>query len=135
MRACRPKAAIPLSATIGAYAAFCALYRRVGVDSSVVTGISSVDEKAIPASDCGPRKDARRSFLFFDTKQLRRLGIVIEDRKPSTDPAEADRRYRDAALGAPVFAPAVGNLPQAWFVASALCRNERGNPRLGEAGS
>jgi hypothetical protein len=69
-----------------------ALYRRVGVDSLVVTGISSVDENSIPASDCGPRKDARRSFLFFDTKQLRRLGIVIEDGEPSTDPAEADRR-------------------------------------------
>jgi hypothetical protein len=68
-----------------------ALYRRIGVDSLVVTGMSSVDEDAIPASDCGRRKGARRSVLFFDMKQLRRLGIVIEEGKPSTDPSEADR--------------------------------------------
>jgi hypothetical protein len=68
-----------------------ALYRRVGVDPLVVTGMSSVDEDAIPASNCGGRKGAPRSALFFDMKQLRRLGIVIERGKPSTDPVEADR--------------------------------------------
>jgi hypothetical protein len=68
-----------------------ALYRRVGVDPLVVTGMSSVDEDAIPASDCGRRKGVARSAFFFDMKQLRRLGIVIEQGKPSTDPAEADR--------------------------------------------
>lgn len=68
------------------------LYRRAGVDPLVVTGMSSVDEKAIPASDCGPRKGARRSVLFFSMKQLRWLGIVIEEGKPSTDPSDADQR-------------------------------------------
>lgn len=68
-----------------------ALYRRAGVDPLVVTGMSSVDENAIPASRCGPRQGARRSVLFFSLKQLRQLGIVIEEGKPSTDPAEADR--------------------------------------------
>lgn len=69
-----------------------ALYRRVGVDPLVVTGMSSVDEKAIPASDCGRRAGATRSFLFFDLKQLRRLGVVIAEGTPSTDPSEVDRR-------------------------------------------
>jgi hypothetical protein len=69
-----------------------ALYRRVGVDSLVVTGMSSVREDAIPASRCGARKGAPRSVLFFDVKQLRRLGIVIEEGMPSTDPVEADRK-------------------------------------------
>ena len=83
-----------------------ALYRRVGVDSLVVTGMSSVDEKAIPVSGCGTRKDAQRAFLFLNTKQLRRLGIVIEDGKPSIDPSEADRRlaqfgFRFTACAAP----------------------------------
>jgi ATP-dependent protease ClpP protease subunit len=68
-----------------------ALYRRAGVDALVVTGMSSVDENAIPASDCGPRKGARRAVLFFSLNQLRRLGIVIEEGRPSTDPDEADR--------------------------------------------
>lgn len=68
-----------------------ALYRRIGVDPLVVTGMSSVDEEAIPASDCGSREGAPRSLLFFNMKQLRRLGIMIERGKPSTDPAEADR--------------------------------------------
>ena len=69
-----------------------ALYRRAGVDARVVTGIPSVDEEAIPASDCGARKGAKRAFLFFDAKQLRRLGIAVEDGRPETDPVEADRR-------------------------------------------
>jgi hypothetical protein len=69
-----------------------ALYRRVGVDPLVVTGMSSVDEQAIPATQCGRRKGAPRSVLFFDMKQLRRLGIAIGRGKPSTDPAEVDRR-------------------------------------------
>ncbi|HET9638293.1 MAG TPA: hypothetical protein VFP12_03720 [Allosphingosinicella sp.] len=68
-----------------------ALYRRVGVDTLVVTGMSSVDEEAIPASDCGRRKGVARSAFFFDMKQLRRLGILIEQGKPSTDPDETDR--------------------------------------------
>lgn len=68
-----------------------ALYRRAGVDPLVVTGMPSIDEEAIPASDCGRRQGAPRSTLFFDMKQLRRLGIVIERGKPSTDPSEADR--------------------------------------------
>jgi hypothetical protein len=83
-----------------------ALYRRIGVDPLVVTGISSVDETAIPASACGPRNGARRAFLFFDTKQLRRLGIRIEQGKPATDPAEVDRSlahfgFRFAACAVP----------------------------------
>jgi hypothetical protein len=68
------------------------LYRRVGVDPLVVTGMGRVDEEAIPASDCGSRKGARRSTLFFDVEQLHRLGIVIEEGRPSTDPSEVDRR-------------------------------------------
>jgi ATP-dependent protease ClpP protease subunit len=69
-----------------------ALYRRIGVDPLVVTGMPSVDEQAIPAADCGRREGAPRSVLFFDMKQLRRLGIVIGHGKPSTDPSDADRR-------------------------------------------
>jgi hypothetical protein len=69
-----------------------ALYRRVGVDPLVVTGMPSVDEKAIPPSRCGPRNGSARSFLFFDTGQLRKLGIAIRRGKPSTDPADVDRR-------------------------------------------
>lgn len=68
-----------------------ALYRRIGVDPLVVTGMSSVDEKAIPASDCGRRAGAKRSFLFFDMKQLRRLGVVISQGTPAIDPSEVDR--------------------------------------------
>lgn len=87
-----------------------ALYRRVGVDPRVVTGMSSVDEEAIPASDCGGRKGAPRSTLFFDMKQLRRLGIVIERGKPSTDPADTDRRL--SQFGFPFTACAA---PAAYF--------------------
>jgi hypothetical protein len=76
-----------------------ALYRRVGVDPLVVTGMSSVHEDAIPASRCGPRKGARRSVLFFDIKQLRRLGIVIAEGKPLTDPVEADQALARFGFG------------------------------------
>jgi hypothetical protein len=82
-----------------------ALYRRVGVDPLVVTGMPFVDEEAIPAADCGSRKGAPRSTLFFDTTQLRRLGIVIERGEPSTDPSEADQRL--SRFGFPFTACAV----------------------------
>jgi hypothetical protein len=83
-----------------------ALYRRAGVNPLVVTGMVSVDENAIPASACGPRKDAPRSVLFFNLKQLRRLGIMIEEGEPATDPAETDRSlaqfgFRYTACAAP----------------------------------
>jgi hypothetical protein len=76
------------------------------VDPLVATGMSSVDEEAIPASDCGRRAGAEREFLFFDMKQFRRLGIAIEEGLPSTDPAEVDRSlaqfgFRFTACAAP----------------------------------
>lgn len=92
-----------------------ALYRRAGVDSLVVTGMPSVDEEAIPASDCGQREGAPRSTLFFDMKQLRRLGIVIERGKPSTDPSEADRRL--SRFGFPFTACAA---PATYFSAKSM---------------
>jgi hypothetical protein len=89
-----------------------ALYRRVGVDPLVVTGMSSVDEEAIPGSDCGRRAGAKRSFLFFDLKQLRRLGVVIARGTPAIDPSEVDRHL--SRFGFPFTACAV---PATYFSA------------------
>jgi hypothetical protein len=87
-----------------------ALYRRVGVNPILVTRIPSVDEKAIPAERCGPREDASREMLFFDKRQFRRLGIVIERGEPATDPADVDRRF--SKLG---FSTAACAVPDTFF--------------------
>jgi hypothetical protein len=91
-----------------------ALFRRVGVDPLLVTGMRSVDEKAIPAARCGGgREGTERSMLFFDRAQLRRLGIVIRHGKPLTDPSHMGRRL--AQLGFSLTACAV---PATYFSAS-----------------
>lgn len=97
------------------------LYSRAGVDPLIVTGMSSVDEKAIPASDCGRRAGAPRSFLFFDLKQLRRLGVVIAQGTPSIDPSEADRRL--SQFGFPFTACAV---PATYFNAKSKRKRPSG---------
>jgi hypothetical protein len=83
-----------------------ALYRRIGVDPIVVTRMPSVDEKAIPAARCGARKGAERATLFFDKRQFRRIGIVIDSGQPAASPAEVDRRlsrfgFRHTACAVP----------------------------------
>ncbi len=97
-----------------------ALYRRAGVDPLVVTGMSSVDEVAISASDCGRRAGAKRSFLFFDLKQLRRLGVVIAQGTPSIDPSEVDRHL--SRFGFPFTACAV---PATYFSAKSRRKGHR----------
>lgn len=97
-----------------------ALYRRIGVDPLVVTGMSSVDEKAIPAPDCGRRAGAKRSFLFFDMKQLRRLGVVISQGTPAIDPSEVDRHL--SRLGFSFTACAV---PRTYFSAKSKWKGSR----------
>ncbi|MFL6844030.1 MAG: hypothetical protein ACJ8ER_04025 [Allosphingosinicella sp.] len=64
-----------------------ALFRRAGVDPLLATGMKGVDEKAIPAARCGGTEGTKRAMLFFDSKQLRRLGIAVRHGKPLTDPA------------------------------------------------
>jgi hypothetical protein len=87
-----------------------ALYRRIGVNPLVVAGIPSIDEKAIPAERCGPRKGAQREMVFFEKRQLRRLGIGIERGEPATDPAEVDRQF--SKLG---FATVACAVPDTFF--------------------
>ncbi|HEX8125561.1 MAG TPA: hypothetical protein VF548_08275 [Allosphingosinicella sp.] len=90
-----------------------ALYRRIGVDPILVVGMPSVDLEAIPATRCGGPEGADRSTLFFDRKQLRRLGIAIERGRPATDPVEVGRRLdhfpgRHVACATPTTFFAVG---------------------------
>lgn len=75
-----------------------ALYARVGVSESVVTGVDSLDLGKLPADVCG-RAGLPRNFVYFGDDQLKSLGLVLRSGKTASSAEMVDRRLREVRAG------------------------------------
>ena len=74
-----------------------ALYRRIGVSPQIVHGVDALDTAKLDPSRCGGDTFRPRNFVYFGTRQMRRLGVAPVSGSPEMTPANVNAAL--AALG------------------------------------